>query len=93
MTVIAVAGEVDMSNSGELRRAIADLISHNPAGRVALYLSELTFMGSAGIRVLLVGRALVEKQGGQLEIILAHQHVIQVLTICGLTDLFHLSVP
>jgi anti-anti-sigma factor len=93
VTVIAVAGEIDISNCAELRRELAELISRNSADRVALDLRKLTFLGSAGIGVLLHGRELVRRQGGRLEITHAHENVRQVLDLSGLTDLFQLSVP
>lgn len=94
MMVIAVAGEVDISNGAELRGKIAELISRSTASRVALDLSEVSFLASAGIGVLVHVRRLVEQQGGgQFEIVRAHEHVRQVLDICGLTDLFRLPGP
>ena len=90
-TVIAVAGELDMTNCAELRRELADLIARNTAEHVALDLSEVTFLSSAGIGVLLHARSLVQRQGGRLAIVRAHENVCQVLAVCGLTALFHPS--
>ncbi|MCO8273872.1 STAS domain-containing protein [Actinoplanes sp. TRM 88003] len=88
--VITVTGEVDSANSDDLRRQIAELVSDQAARTVALDLGELTFLGSAGIRALIDCHDLAASRGGRLEISRAHEHVREVLTICGLTDLFHL---
>lgn len=91
-TLIAVTGEVDSANSDALRRQIVDLVPGPRAGTVALDLGELVFLGSAGVRTLLDCRDITTGRGGRLEITRAHDNVRQVLTICNLTDLFHLPV-
>ncbi|BBH70073.1 hypothetical protein ACTI_67580 [Actinoplanes sp. OR16] len=92
-TVIAVAGEVDSSNCDALQAEIMGRLSSIHAERVALDLSELVFIGSAGVRVLLRCRDVAEERGTRVEISSAHENVRQVLDICALTDVFHLPPP
>ena len=51
-TVLALSGELDMSNAPALREAIASSGAER-TGRLILDLSRLTFIDSAGIAVLL----------------------------------------
>jgi anti-sigma B factor antagonist len=52
---VAVSGEIDMSNAGSLGDAVSAIIATQP-GRVTFDLTDLRFMDSAGIAVL-VGAA------------------------------------
>jgi len=85
--VIAVSGEVDTANCDDMRRKVTDLMASDGARHVTLDLSDLTFISSAGIRALLFCRDVAEDGGKRLDIDPAHEHVRQVLTICGLTGL------
>jgi anti-anti-sigma factor len=90
-TVIVVAGEVDSDNCDDLTRGFEQLLPRDPAdraGRIALDLGELTFMGSAGLRALMKCRDIAEQQGSRLEISEAHQNVHSVLAVSGLIDVF-----
>ena len=85
--VIAVSGEVDTANCDDMRRKVTDLMASDGALHVTLDLRDLTFISSAGIRALLSCRDIAENAGKRLVIDPAHEHVRQVLTICGLTGL------
>jgi anti-anti-sigma factor len=50
--VVAVSGDLDISNAGALEAAVASLTSTRPP-RIVFDLSELRFIDSAGIAVLL----------------------------------------
>jgi anti-anti-sigma factor len=52
IVVGALSGEIDLSNATELERAIADAVPNTALGMV-LDLSELTYVDSSGIRLLL----------------------------------------
>jgi anti-anti-sigma factor len=90
-TVIAVAGEVDADNCAHLHQQVTALLPCGPAGRVALDLSELTFIGSAGVRTLLQCRHQAEQRGLRLTVSEAHDNVRTVVGICGFDDLFDVS--
>jgi anti-sigma B factor antagonist len=51
-TVIKIRGDLDALTSTTLRKTTADAFSHQPAG-IIFDLSELTFIDSTGIRVIL----------------------------------------
>ncbi|GAB2601062.1 hypothetical protein Aab01nite_64330 [Paractinoplanes abujensis] len=87
--VIAVAGEIDSDNCAELRCELSSLVAEAGGCDVALDLSALTFIGSAGVRELVLCRQEVEQHGGAFEISQAHENVRVVLTLCGLAALLH----
>ncbi|MEU4693789.1 STAS domain-containing protein [Actinoplanes sp. NPDC023714] len=89
-SVIAVAGEVDSSNSDAMQSEILGRLGETSSELVVFDLSGLVFLGSAGLRALLRCRDLAEERGSRVEISQAHENVRQVLEICGLGDLFHL---
>lgn len=89
--VIRIAGEIDLDNSTDLRVKLEKLITAEPARRVSLDLTDLWFIGSAGIRELLRCHKVAEERGCRLEISQAHDNVRQVLDICGLSSLFGLA--
>jgi anti-sigma B factor antagonist len=75
---LAVAGEVDMSNADQLAAAVDDALAIDTAP-LLVDLAELTYVDSAGLRVLL-------KRAEKIELI-ANPMLLPVLTICGLTQL------
>lgn len=52
-TVVALAGELDMSTAERLSDAIADELRHGP-GRIVVDLADLTFCDSIGLGTLVV---------------------------------------
>ncbi|WIM92467.1 STAS domain-containing protein [Actinoplanes oblitus] len=89
MTVIEVAGEVDMDNAAQLLHEVTTLLPGD--GDVALDLAAVTFLGSAGVLTLLRCREIAERRTTRLAISRAHRNVRQVLDICALTEMFHLT--
>ncbi|MFF5079424.1 STAS domain-containing protein [Actinoplanes sp. NPDC000266] len=90
LTVITVAGEIDSGNHAELRRQLEALLPSTGGGRVSLDLSDVTFIGSAGVRALLECRDTAASRQMPLTISLAHHSVRHVLNLCDLTHEFGL---
>jgi anti-sigma B factor antagonist len=77
-------GEIDLSNANVLRDAlVAEIL---PGIRVFLDLSELDFMDSSGIRVLLEAKARAQKADVFFSITSVSRAVGRVLEIAGLKD-------
>jgi anti-anti-sigma factor len=79
---LVVAGEVDMGNAAGFAAAIDERLA--AADRLVVDLVRLTYIDSAGLRVLLTRAAQVE--------LVANPIVLPVLTICGLTSLTTVEV-
>jgi anti-anti-sigma factor len=94
-TVVAVRGEVDVATAPALRRALADVGArrHDDAAVVPLVidLSGVTFMGAAGLGVL-VGAARRERLAGS-EVVLRDpsRRTLRVLEITRLCDVFRVE--
>ncbi len=57
---ISLSGELDAAAAGELKRAVEEVAAREPRALV-LVMKELTFMASAGLRVLIFAK---QKMGG-----------------------------
>ena len=86
--VIHVQGELDACNHRELRRSLADLIDDQGHMAIELDLSDLDFIDSTGLQVLLDAHRRLARKGGQLTLRSPRRPVTRVLEICGLQDVF-----
>ena len=84
--VVAVTGEIDLSNAAALE---AEIMRHaSDAGAVALDLSALGFMDSAGVALLQRLARGVRERGGALRLVApAASTVGRLLTLTGLEAL------
>jgi anti-sigma B factor antagonist len=81
--VLAASGEIDLATSPRLRETVeAELERGVP---LVLDLSEVTFLDSSGIRVLL-GCAARAQAGGTRFTVIPSDAVGRTLELCGITD-------
>jgi anti-anti-sigma factor len=83
---ITVSGELDAASANEFRAAIEQVASAQPK-RVALLMDQLTFMASAGLRVLVFAKQRMGT-GVDLYVVGAQAAVLETLEMTG----FHYSV-
>jgi stage II sporulation protein AA (anti-sigma F factor antagonist) len=83
---IALAGEMDLANAAEVERELIRAESTN-ATRIIIDLSELTFMDSTGIRLLITAHARSRDNGDRLQLIRPPARVFRVLCIAGVDGL------
>jgi anti-anti-sigma factor len=83
---VAVRGEVDMANATELQAAL-DAALADGAGVFVVDLTEVAFLDSSGINVLLRARALLGRAERELVLICPAGSVLRVLEIVRLVDL------
>lgn len=86
---VAITGEVDAHNRGELGDAI--LVALPPAAQVIIDATDLAFIDSSGISELLRVRQVIDEAGGTLSIQNAGTSVKRVLEITGLLETFDVS--
>ncbi len=88
-TVVALSGEIDLSNHLALRSHLNELIVD---GRVHLVLdlTRVTFMDSTGLGALIGTRRRVHAFAGSLAIVLTHEAIRRVFEITGLDNVFDL---
>jgi anti-anti-sigma factor len=78
-----VAGEVDLATAPQLDAALAGLLSADRA-RVVLDLSEVTFLASRGIAVLIDAHELALDRGVELHLVVTRPQVHRILEMTGL---------
>lgn len=83
---IALVGEMDLANAADVERELVRAESTN-ATKIVIDLSELTFMDSTGIRLLITAHARSRTDGNRLVLIRPPARVLRVLTIAGIDEL------
>jgi anti-sigma B factor antagonist len=88
--IVAVTGDVDISTSPDLREALAGVL-HTSNGTcanraVVVDLSDVRFVDSTGLGVLVGAYTAVRNAGGRLAVVNDHPAVIKVFTITGLHE-------
>lgn len=91
-TLISVSGEVDLSTTPLLRSA---LVEHLDAGRKSLVLdlSEVGFLDSTGLGMLVSLHRRANDEGGSLRLTSVQRPVRRVLQITGLEEVFGVNDP
>ena len=93
VTVVTVAGEVDVYTAAQLRAALDEEVA---AGHVELVvdLDEVTFLDSTGLGVLVGRLKLVRNHSGWLRLVCSNERILRVFRITGLDKVFgiHSSV-
>lgn len=85
-TVVHVVGEIDTLTAPVLR---AQLDEHIPAvPLLVLDLSDVTFLGSAGLAVLVAGKDAADARGHTLRLVCGSRIVTRALEATGLLTLF-----
>ena len=86
---VAVHGEVDISVAEALEEAL-DAAIRESAGAFILDLSDLEFIESTGLQVLLRARGLLGREDRELVVVCPHGPVRRVFELAGLSELFAL---
>jgi anti-sigma B factor antagonist len=89
-TTLVVAGEIDLHSCSTLDDALNEVLDGD-AREVSLNMSDVTFIDSTGVRVLLAGRTRADEQGISLHIIEPSTSVLRLLDLTGLREHFGLS--
>jgi anti-sigma B factor antagonist len=84
--VVSGAGEIDLATSPALRSRLQDAIGRHRV--VIVDLSDVTFIDSTGLGVLIGGLRRVNEAGGEMKIVVADPRVLKIFEITGLTELF-----
>ena len=84
--VVTAAGEIDLATSPALRTRLQDAIGQNRL--VIVDLSDVTFIDSTGLGVLIGGLRRVNEAAGEMRIVIADPRVLKIFEITGLTGLF-----
>jgi len=84
--VVTATGEIDLATSPALRTRLQDAIGRHRT--VIVDLSDVTFIDSTGLGVLIGGLRRVNEAGGEMRVVIADPRVLKIFEITGLTGLF-----
>lgn len=90
ISVIRVAGELDLATSPALQQACAAVAERKPE-TLRLDMSEVTFLDSSGISVLVQAHKQLDAQGGAFVLHGLRDQTRRVLDVAGLGEFFRLS--
>jgi anti-sigma B factor antagonist len=85
--VVAASGEVDLYRAPELERALAGSLAEGTA-QLVVDLSEATFVDSTALHVLLRAARQLDREAGELIVVVPDANVRKVFEITGLDRLF-----
>ena len=89
VVIIEVKGRLDTLSSSELENHIEKLINENKP-KIVLDFSELDFISSSGLRVLLAAAKQLKTISGKMVLCALRDHVKEVFDVAGFTLLFSL---
>lgn len=87
--VLRLTGELDLSSVPEVRRAIRALIDEG-AVNFLINLTNLEFIDSSGLGVLVGGLARVREKQGEIKLVCANRRILRVFEMTRLTQLFEI---
>jgi anti-sigma B factor antagonist len=87
VATVAVSGEVDVATAPLLRAGLHSVVDEG-AGRLRIDLTEVTFIDSAGLGVLIGILKRLRENGGTVELAQLQPGPRKVVEITGLDDLF-----
>jgi anti-sigma B factor antagonist len=87
VTVLAIRGEIDVSTAPELRERLLAATT-DPPRIVVVDLSEVSFLDSTALGVLVSGVKRLRSEGGDLRLVVTGRSVAKVLEVTGLVEVF-----
>ncbi|HEY3378868.1 MAG TPA: STAS domain-containing protein [Armatimonadota bacterium] len=85
--VLRLSGELDLRNVPEVRKAIRALIDEGLVN-IIINLSNLEFIDSSGLGVLVGGLARVREKQGAIKLACSNRRILRVFEMTRLTQLF-----
>lgn len=86
---LILKGELDVLPAGELEAMLTRICVDGTTG-IGLDLRNLTFMGSSGIRVVLLAKELCERHGYEFFVIPGPRNIQRLFELTGITDVLPL---
>jgi anti-sigma B factor antagonist len=82
---LAVVGKLNAATADELEAAVSLVLGETKT--LTLDFKDLTYIASAGLRVLVSAQKKLKATGGTLDIINVRQEVMEVFEVTGLDDM------
>lgn len=88
--VVVPSGELDIATAGRVRAALAQRV---PGEDVELDLSELTFLDTSGLQLVVETHRRATEEGFQLRVVPGNREVQRVFQIAGLVSVLPFEDP
>ncbi len=85
--IVGLRGRLDASTTPPIEQRIAGLLDQGEK-RLVFDLSELTYISSLGLRVLIVVAKSMQRTGGKLALAGLSDHIHEIFKIAGFTTVF-----
>jgi len=85
-TVVSPQQKLDTGTAPDAQRQLADLLDHGVT-QIVVDFSQVAYVGSAGLRVLLATAKRVRASGGDLRVCCLNETVREVFDISGFSEL------
>lgn len=85
--VVTVGGEVDVATAPRLREQLIDVVNGGQ-NRIVVDLTDVEFLDSTGLGVLVGALKRVRTQDGDLALVCTESRIVKVFEITGLTKVF-----
>lgn len=85
--LISISGRFDAQNAQKVDAEVKSLIEQGNK-YIAIDLTEINYMSSAGLRILLSNRKLTKEKGGSLVLVNPQENVMEVLELSGFSNIF-----
>jgi anti-sigma B factor antagonist len=86
-TIVAVGGEIDVYTAPKLRDTITDLVAAG-SYHLVIDMTEVEFLDSTGLGVLVGGLKKVRANNGSLELVCTTDRLLKIFKITGLAKVF-----
>ena len=87
--VINLFGRLDTSNSGELEKKIIEIIDGGEKAIVVDF-SDLPYISSSGLRVLLMALKKITNSGGKFHLCNLKKNILEIFEIAGFNTIFRI---
>ncbi len=85
--VVSVRGEVDVYSAPTLRKSVQEAMDEHCCDLI-VDLSDIAFIDSTGLGVLVAGQNRAGELGGKLSLVCAQERVLKLFRITGLDEVF-----
>jgi anti-anti-sigma factor len=89
IVILSVTGRLDASQAPSLEERVLS-VSRSATPRLVIDLARLTYISSAGLRVLLIAAKRVQGAGGRLALAALSREVQEVFDIAGFSTIFQI---
>jgi anti-sigma B factor antagonist len=86
VTVVQLAGELTALTAGDTQSKVLQLVG--PGAKMILDMSRVSFMSSAGLRMLLVLYRTISGRGGKILLVGLPEDIRNTMSLTGFLDLF-----